>query len=631
MKRKMLAMLLSLAMLFTLAPTAFAAGSENGTATEGTSGGISWKVEDSSLTISVATNPEDGYQAGEMPDYAYGKQPWNSVKSRIQSIAIEDGVRNIGERAFQDTNATTVTFGSDVTSIGSWAFRNTKLTSVIIPSQIKTLGSYIFQLTSTLETITVGDGVKNIPDYCFQQTTGLKTLNLPDSIESIGKAPLRQCAALETVTFGGDSQNSTKTYEVRDGMLIANGTELIALLKEAANESSLSIPEGIQKLGSYLLETNTAIQTLNFPASLNEIGDGTLSNCAVASFTVDTANTSFSAADGVLYSANGSELIFYPKTKADTSFTIPDTVKIIKNGAFNGNTKLQTVKLGARVETIEGQAFNNCASLNNVEFDDALRSIGTYAFQNTSLTSISLPDSVEEIGDRAFTIDRSHIATLTYFSAGSGLKKVGEYALSFKSAGTDSVLINLTKASDDIEFGKGAFTTGTGGGTNGSHQIYVKNDAMLSKAKSAVSGSNVCYIVTTDGVVTATTPTGNSLAEVTRDDATFKNYVIQYIDEDRNTHQHSIGDTITAFDGCGKVTEIKAVWQSLITFDANSGTGTMESQTAIVGDNVNLSQNQFTKEGYTFAGWNTQADGNGIGYVDKGNIQLSGNITLYAL
>ncbi len=49
-----------------------------------------------------------------------------------------------------------------------------------------------------------------------------------------------------------------------------------------------------------------------------------------------------------------------------------------------------------------------------------------------------------------------------------------------------------------------------------------------------------------------------------------------------------------------------------ISFDANGGTGTMESMT-IYGD-VHLPENQFTKADKSFVGWNTEADGTGTGY-----------------
>ncbi len=67
-----------------------------------------------------------------------------------------------------------------------------------------------------------------------------------------------------------------------------------------------------------------------------------------------------------------------------------------------------------------------------------------------------------------------------------------------------------------------------------------------------------------------------------------------------------------------------------ITFDANSGAGSMPSQRGKTGKSVILSQNQFSRSGYIFNGWNTKIDGTGIGYGDKDELVLTGNITLYA-
>ncbi len=57
-----------------------------------------------------------------------------------------------------------------------------------------------------------------------------------------------------------------------------------------------------------------------------------------------------------------------------------------------------------------------------------------------------------------------------------------------------------------------------------------------------------------------------------------------------------------------------AQWQEIaIIYDANGGTGTMTKTTGFdPGDSVNLTDNAFAKEGYTFAGWNTKPDGSGV-------------------
>ena len=75
MKRRLLSIFLSLTMMFTLVPTAWAEDTEAGTAsvpelenpaTKGTSGGIDWSYEDGVLTISAAEMPEIGCDKGKM-------------------------------------------------------------------------------------------------------------------------------------------------------------------------------------------------------------------------------------------------------------------------------------------------------------------------------------------------------------------------------------------------------------------------------------------------------------------------------------------------------------------------------------------------------------------------------------
>ncbi|MBQ7945859.1 MAG: InlB B-repeat-containing protein [Bacteroidales bacterium] len=68
----------------------------------------------------------------------------------------------------------------------------------------------------------------------------------------------------------------------------------------------------------------------------------------------------------------------------------------------------------------------------------------------------------------------------------------------------------------------------------------------------------------------------------------------------------------------------------ILTFNANGGTGTMDPQTFEEGVARTITANSFTRSGYTFTGWNTNADGSGTSYTDKQSITLSQNITLYA-
>ena len=65
-----------------------------------------------------------------------------------------------------------------------------------------------------------------------------------------------------------------------------------------------------------------------------------------------------------------------------------------------------------------------------------------------------------------------------------------------------------------------------------------------------------------------------------------------------------------------------------VTFNSNGGSGAMADQSASAA--TDLSANAFTRSGYTFAGWNTAADGSGTSYADGASFPFSANATLYA-
>ena len=70
-----------------------------------------------------------------------------------------------------------------------------------------------------------------------------------------------------------------------------------------------------------------------------------------------------------------------------------------------------------------------------------------------------------------------------------------------------------------------------------------------------------------------------------------------------------------------------------IRFNPNGGKGTMTAQKLIYDETAVLNAGIFTRSGYTFAGWNTAADGSGVSYDDAQqvkNLTDSGYIILYA-
>ena len=68
----------------------------------------------------------------------------------------------------------------------------------------------------------------------------------------------------------------------------------------------------------------------------------------------------------------------------------------------------------------------------------------------------------------------------------------------------------------------------------------------------------------------------------------------------------------------------------VVTFDSNGGIGAMPFQTFKADSAQMLNSNAFTRCDYTFLGWNTSSSGKGTAYIDKQNIIVSSDMTLYA-
>lgn len=137
------------------------------------------------------------------------------------------------------------------------------------------------------------------------------------------------------------------------------------------------------------------ITTLTIGKNLKDIGD--LSYSSITYFIVDEENETFSSEDGVLFNKDKSILIMYPSGNSVSSYTIPHSVKEIKD-----------------------YSFSYC-DLVDVTFGNSVKSIGAYAFADCdNLKNVILGDSVQNIGSRAFR----YCDALEYFNFGKSLEKI---------------------------------------------------------------------------------------------------------------------------------------------------------------------------------------------------------------
>ena len=364
MKRRFFAMLLSLAMLFTLAPTAFAVestaagGGQTETpelknpATSGTSGGIDWRFKDGTLTISPSENPESStYAKGQMADYTLTTEnkvmhttaPWKVYDGDIKSVIIEPGVTNIG--------------------------------------------SHAFFMCNNLESVSLPDGVTTIGDRAFWQTS-LKNITIPASVTQIGdtiKEVFYQCYDLENITVA----SGNTAYQSVDGVLYtADGTTLIQYPQNKADTSYR------------MIDTATKIEFLAFNYTQNLK-------------TIDFNNVTTVADKGV-YGNKALEEIVLPKVttigarafsgnKAVTSLTLQTVPTSVGENAFSSCTSLANVTLPDEMKELTNGMFAECTGLKSIQFPTQLTKIDYGCFDHAGLTGdLVIPESVTSIGNLAF-------------------------------------------------------------------------------------------------------------------------------------------------------------------------------------------------------------------------------------
>ena len=85
-------------------------------------------------------------------------------------------------------------------------------------------------------------------------------------------------------------------------------------------------------------------------------------------------------------------------------------------------TSIEEITIPSTVEEIGQDAFYGCENLKTVTLKEGLKKIGESAFEGTSIIEITIPCSVEEIGDYAFS-DCYDLKTVTL---SEGLKKIGK-------------------------------------------------------------------------------------------------------------------------------------------------------------------------------------------------------------
>lgn len=162
----------------------------------------------------------------------------------------------------------------------------------------------------------------------------------------------------------------------------------------------------------------------------------------------------YTAQNGMLLSADGKTLLYYPAGKTDTTVVLPDSVTSIGDKAFYKHTKITTFAVPARLQNIGESAFEGCTGITTLTFEggegDADLRIEDRAFYGCwKIEALTLTENVRYLGESAFG-DTRHITEVTVNSSGSVTFKDGAFVSVYGGSDVRTLHIGKGLANVDI-------------------------------------------------------------------------------------------------------------------------------------------------------------------------------------
>ncbi|MDE5792038.1 MAG: leucine-rich repeat domain-containing protein, partial [Oscillospiraceae bacterium] len=257
-----------------------------------------------------------------------------------------------------------------------------------------------------------------------------------------------------------ESQESTQAETRVEDMYTfsintAGRAEIYDFLLSETYKGELVIPSELDGcpvgyIGNAAFMNATGITSITIPATVTDMGNCVFFGCtSLEKISVESGNSFYNIIDdGVLVADDNKFLVAYPANKSGDSYKIPDTIDEIAQGcfgfaqnlkeitipshvnyidawgfaysnlekvviasmqlddyAFAYCDKLHDIELQSGVETIYDATFSNCSALEQITLPNTLTYVGQYAFCGTSMHSVTIPYSVNQIDYGAFGYD----------------------------------------------------------------------------------------------------------------------------------------------------------------------------------------------------------------------------------
>ncbi len=664
------------------------------------------KVDGYTLTISGEGNIADYYGKNITIDSFEGDiAPWRrALLSDVEAdrttqevvpitkVIVEDGITGIGTDAFSYLALNgTITFNENVTYYGSGVYSYCPLITTVdftnfkpknvsdywIPGHEMLTGSAVpygfFDKDKSLNTCIVDGktytGELALPEWidtiCTAafRGTGFDTINFDNGlkdIKEVGPYGMSNLANIDTFTYpgnvdfySGESPNGNKTSSV-----VLTGSSIKKLI----------IQKDVKELPDAFAYQLKALEKVIFEGEIESIGSNAFGGCEKLE-SVELGKVK-SMGNGVFINCpslkslkiEGDEnLVLSSNTVASWGTNWPGAAPLetFELGAgtinFNLNGKkdtLKEVKLGDGVKDIPNYFLSGCTKLETLEIGNGITKIGNHAFEQTDITSITIPDSVTVIGKQAF--NRCTSLKEVNISKNSKLETIGDGAFydtrvlkmylpgGVKTLGGGAFQRTPVEIYDLSDVYSSDFTIGdwcinNWYDTKGTEEklpevkpewadkhkdIYVNNNDILKALladKKAGSVTKTCYV--TNGGTVDMTKTG--FEAVSR-----PGYTVEWHQKADFSDAAYTGDPQNSQNYYAKWTLSANAIE--VTYDANISGVTAKTYAEIKGNEHLAKASSFRRAGYTFTGWNTAKDGKGTAYAVSDIIPTTADITVYA-
>ena len=297
---------------------------------------VQWSLSEGVLTITGS---------GQMQNFHKGKRPW---RGNIKSVIIEEGVTNIGSRAFEYNSwLKEISIPSSVKTIGDSTFLNCKnLKKIVIPNSVTAIGKACFAKCIRLDYISLSGDLQFIGEKVFEGCVSITDISIPNSVKTIGDSAFLNCINLKRI-------------------IIPNSVTAIgkACFSKCIRLDYISLSGDLQFIGEKVFDGCVSITNISIPSSVKTIGDSAFLNCM-----------------------NLKKIV------------IPNSVTGIGKACFAGCSKLNSIILSGTLQFIGERAFDGCVSMTDIIIPDSVHHIGDYAFRGChALTIMIVPDEPFEI------------------------------------------------------------------------------------------------------------------------------------------------------------------------------------------------------------------------------------------